>query len=299
MFKGSMCALVTPFDGDSVDFQAFDALVHWHVEAGTHALVPAGTTGESATLTLAEHEQVMARCIATADGRVPVIPGTGSNDTACAVELTRFAKREGADAALVVSPYYNKPSQEGLYRHFMTIADEADLPIIVYNIPGRVIVDIATDTMARLAEHPNIVGVKDATADLGRVDQYREMCGPDFVQLSGDDASVLGYMAHGGHGCISVTADVAPAQMAGMIEACLAGDFALAREINARLAPLHRALFASPSPGGAKYVLSKLGRCDGKLRLPLTPPDEAALALLDAAMAHAGLSAGEAVSANG
>lgn len=299
MFQGSMCALVTPFSGDGVDWARFAALVRAHVQAGTDVLVPGGTTGESATLSLAEHERVITECIAAADGRAPVLAGTGSNDTACAVELTRFAKAEGADGALVVAPYYNKPNQDGLYRHFATIADAADMPIVMYNIPGRSIVDINADTMAKLAQHPNIVGVKDATADLGRVDVYRELCGDDFVQLSGDDSSVLGYMAHGGHGCISVTANVAPAAMAQMMSLCLAGDFAAARAINQRLAPLHRSLFFAPSPGPAKYVLARLGQCSDHVRLPITAPDDQTRATLDAAVAHARLELTEGWSSHG
>ncbi len=290
MFHGSYCALITPFAGEDVDFEAFRKLVDWHIASGTHGLVPMGTTGESPTLTHAEHESVIAACVEQAAGRVPVMAGAGANNTARAVELTHFAKRIGAHAALVVTPYYNKPNQEGLYAHFMAVADAVEIPILIYNIPGRSIVDMNAETMGRLAKHPNIIGVKDATADLSRVDRQREACGEDFIQLSGEDATQLGFMAMGGHGTISVTANVAPKAMADMMNACLAGDFVSARAINQTLAPLHRTLFHSPSPGPAKYVLSRLGRCAPHVRLPLTEPNADIRAALDAAMHLAGLS---------
>lgn len=269
MFRGSFTALVTPFKNGAVDWPAFEALIERQIEAGTHGLVPAGTTGETPTLTEEERRQVIERCVSIAGGRVPVIAGTGTNATASTIEWQRFAKRVGADAGLVVAPYYNKPSQDGLVAHFRAVAEAVALPIIVYNIPGRSIVDIKPETMARMAEHPNVVGVKDATGDVVRVTQHRKLIGPDFVQLSGEDASALGYNAQGGHGIISVSSNVAPQHCARLQQACLDGQWDTARELSDALQDLHEAMFAAPSPAPAKYALSRLGLCAPEVRLPL------------------------------
>jgi 4-hydroxy-tetrahydrodipicolinate synthase len=289
MFQGYFTALVTPFRNGEVDEVAFRKLVAWQISEGISGLVPCGTTGESPTLELEEHERVIEMCVESAAGRVPVIAGTGSNETRTAIALTQQARAAHADAALVVTPYYNKPNQEGLYAHFMAIADAVEIPIFIYNIPGRSVIDMSVETMAKLAGHPNIVGVKDATADLARVGRQRAECGEDFIQLSGEDATALGFIAHGGVGCISVTSNVAPRACADLAVAALANNFERARTINDRLVPLHSALFASPSPGPAKYALSKLGLCRGDVRLPVTPPDAAARARIDEAMAYAAL----------
>ncbi len=286
MFKGSFCALATPFRNGGLDVGAIRALVDWHLEAGTHGLVPCGTTGESATLTHDEHKAVIDACVDQAAGRAPVVAGAGSNNTLHAIEFAAHAKAAGAHAALLVVPYYNKPTQEGLYAHFMAIADAVEIPQILYNIPGRSVVDMSPETMGRLAQHPNIIGVKDATADVARVDRQRETCGQAFIQLSGDDSTALGFMAHGGAGCISVTANIAPHAFAAMMNAALAGDFARARQINQGLAPLHKALVASTNPGPAKYALARMGRCAPDLRLPLVAPNAEAEAVMDAALAH-------------
>lgn len=275
MFRGSFTALVTPFKNGAVDWPAFEALIERQIEAGTHGLVPGGTTGETPTLTEEERRQVIGRAVSIAGGRVPVIAGTGTNATASTIEWQKFAKTVGADAGLVVAPYYNKPSQDGLVAHFRAVAEAVALPIIVYNIPGRSIVDIRPETMARMAEHPNIVGVKDATGDVVRVTQHRNLIGPDFVQLSGEDASALGYNAQGGHGIISVSSNVAPKLCAEFQQACLDGAWDRAREMGDRLQPLHEAMFAAPSPAPAKYALSLLGLCRSEVRLPLVEcPDE-------------------------
>jgi 4-hydroxy-tetrahydrodipicolinate synthase len=278
MFKGSFVALITPFKNGKVDEAAFVKLVEWQIEQGTHGLVPCGTTGESPTLSHEEHKRVVKLCIETARGRVPVIAGAGSNNTVEAIELTAFAKEAGADAVLSVTGYYNKPSQEGIYRHFKAVNDAVDIPIILYNIPGRSIVDISLETMTRLFELKNIVGVKDATANLARVSLQRDAMGPEFCQLSGEDATALGFNAHGGVGCISVTANVAPALCAEFQEATLAGDFRKALEIQDRLLPLHNALFLDPNPAPVKYAASLLGFCENEVRLPLvtasTPTEE-------------------------
>jgi len=271
MFKGSLVALITPFRDGRVDEKAFRDFVAWQIAQGTHGLVPCGTTGESPTLSHDEHKRVVELCIEVAGGKVPVIAGTGSNSTAEAIDLTRHAKQAGADAALVVTPYYNKPTQEGLYRHFKAINDAVDLPIIIYNIPPRSVVDMSVATMARLAELPNIVGVKDATADLARPVRTRLACGPQFCQLSGEDATAVPYLAQGGHGCISVTANVAPRLCSEMHEAWQKGDLATAMRINDRLMPLHDALFAETSPAPVKYAASLLGRSLADTRLPLAP----------------------------
>jgi len=288
-FKGSITALITPFKDGKVDVAAFRKLVEWQIDQGTHGLVPCGTTGESPTLTHDEHKQVIELCIKAAAGRVPVIAGTGSNSTAEAVELTRHAKEAGADGVLVVTPYYNKPTQEGLYLHYKAINDCADIPILIYNIPGRSVVDMSVDTMARLFKLSNIVGVKDATANMARVSQQRAALGADFIQLSGEDATALGFMAHGGTGCISVTANVAPALCSEFQLACLAGNFRLALQLQDRLMPLHEALFVESNPGPVKYATSKLGLCNGETRLPLAPIAAASRKRVDDALATVGL----------
>lgn len=278
MFKGSFVALITPFKNGKVDEAAFVKLVEWQIGQGTHGLVPCGTTGESPTLSHEEHKRVVQLCIETARGRVPVIAGAGSNNTVEAIELTAFAKEAGADAVLSVTGYYNKPSQEGIYRHFKAVNDAVDIPIILYNIPARTIVDISLETMTRLFELKNIVGVKDATANLARVSLQRDAMGPEFCQLSGEDATALGFNAHGGVGCISVTANVAPALCAQFQQATLDGDFRKALEIQDRLLPLHNALFLDPNPAPVKYAASLLGFCENEVRLPLvtasTPTEE-------------------------
>ena len=288
-FQGSITALITPFKNGKVDTKAFRKLVEWQIDQGTHGLVPCGTTGESPTLTHDEHREVVELCIEAASGRVPVIAGTGSNSTAEAVELTRHAKSAGADGALVVTPYYNKPTQEGLYLHYKAINDCTDIPILIYNIPGRSVVDMTVDTMARLFKLKNIVGVKDATANMARVSQQRAALGKDFVQLSGEDATALGFMAHGGQGCISVTANVAPALCSEFQLACLGGNFKRALEIQDRLMPLHDALFVESNPGPVKYAASKLGLCNGETRLPLAPLAPASKKKVDEAIAAVGL----------
>ncbi len=269
MFKGSITALVTPFKGGKVDEKAFQSLVDWQIKEGTSALVPCGTTGESPTLSHEEHDRVVALCIEAAEGRVPVIAGTGSNSTEEAIRLTRQAKKAGATAALIVSPYYNKPTQAGLYAHFEAIAKAVDLPIIVYNIPPRCVIDIQVETMAKLAKIPNIVGVKDATGDITRISRQRRECGPDFCQLSGDDPLALGQMAHGAVGCISVTSNVAPRLMADFQKAWAAGERDKALAIHDRMQPLHEALFAETSPAPIKFAMSLIGKCEETVRLPL------------------------------
>ena len=291
MFKGSITALITPFQPDgSVDEGAFKALVEWQIEEGSHGLVPVGTTGESPTLSHGEHERVIDLCIEVARGRVPVIAGTGSNSTAEAVSLTRHAKEAGADAVLVVTPYYNKPRQNGLYDYYKSIADAVDIPIILYNVPPRTSVDLAVDTIADLAKAcPNIVGVKDATADLTRPLATREACGPGFCQLSGEDATALALLINGGVGCISVTSNVAPRLCAEMHNAWQRGDLATAREINHRLYPLHRALFLETSPAPVKFAASLLDRATPTVRSPLVETGAATQAAVRSAMVHAGL----------
>jgi 4-hydroxy-tetrahydrodipicolinate synthase len=289
MFRGSIPALVTPFKNGAVDFDALKHLVNWQIEEGSTGLVPVGTTGESPTLSHEEHEAVIEAVVEAAAGRVPVIAGAGSNNTAESLRFMEHAKRVGAAAGLVVTPYYNKPTQRGLVAHFTALADAVDLPMIIYNIPGRSVVDMSPETMGALAKHPNIVGVKDATGDLARVSWQRMSCGADFVQLSGEDATAVGFNAQGGQGCISVTANVAPRLCADMQNATLAGDYAKALEIADKLMPLHKAVFTEPGLVGAKYGLSKLGRCSTDVRSPLTGLTDETKALMDAAMAHAGL----------
>ncbi|MBO9399282.1 4-hydroxy-tetrahydrodipicolinate synthase [Shimia sp. R9_3] len=289
MFKGSYPALVTPFTNGELDLETLKKLVEWHIGEGTNGFVPVGTTGESPTLSHAEHEAVVEEVVRAAAGRVPVIAGAGSNNTLEAIHLAQHAEKVGADAILVVTPYYNKPTQRGLIAHFTAIHDCCALPIVIYNIPGRSVVDMTPDTMGELAKLPRIVGVKDATGDLARVSQQRATCGPDFVQLSGEDATALGFNAHGGVGCISVTANVAPKLCAEFQAATLAGDYAKALEYQDKLMPLHEAIFVEPGLVGAKYALSRLGLCNEEVRLPLTGLTDATKAQIDAAMAHAGL----------
>ncbi|WP_300435450.1 4-hydroxy-tetrahydrodipicolinate synthase [uncultured Mameliella sp.] len=289
MFKGSMPALVTPFKDGAVDFDMLKKLVEWHIEEGSHGLVPVGTTGESPTLTHREHEEVIACVVEAVAGRIPVIAGAGSNNTDEAIRFTEYAAKVGADGALVVTPYYNKPTQAGLIAHFKAVHDCADIPIIIYNIPGRSVVDMSPDTMGELAKLPRIVGVKDATGDLARVCQQRITCGQDFLQISGEDATAHGFNAQGGIGCISVTANAAPRLCAELQEACLAGDYGKALEIQDRLMPLHQAIFTEPGLCGAKYAMSRLGLGSDEVRLPLVPLTEGTRAKVDSALRHAGL----------
>jgi 4-hydroxy-tetrahydrodipicolinate synthase len=289
MFKGSITALVTPLRDGALDERAFCALVEWQIAEGTHGLVPVGTTGESPTLSHEEHKRVVKLCVETTAGRVPVIAGAGSNNTTEAIDLARFAERAGADGLLIVTPYYNKPNQEGLYQHYKAINDAVGIPILIYNIPPRSVIDMSVETMARLFQLKNIVGVKDATAKLDRVSLQRHAMGAEFNQLSGEDATALGFMAHGGHGCISVTANVAPKLLAEFQEACLAGDFGKALGYQDRLMPLHQALFIEPNPTGVKYALSVLGRIEEDVRLPMVKVSEPTRAQIRTAMVHAGL----------
>jgi len=265
-----MPALVTPFLNGKVDWAALEALVEWQIAEGSHGLVPVGTTGESPTLSHEEHEQVIEAVVTTAAGRVPVVAGAGSNNTVEAVRFLRHAERVGATAALVVTPYYNKPTQAGLIAHYRTLHDCCSLPIVIYNIPGRSVVDMLPETMAELAALPRIVGVKDATGRIERVSQQRALCGTGFIQLSGEDPTALGFNAQGGVGCISVTANAAPRLCAQFQEATLRGDYAAALDLHDRLMPLHTAIFVEPGVAGAKYALSLLGRCQEEVRLPLT-----------------------------
>ena len=288
MFQGSLPALVTPFRNGELDLDALKDLVEWQVSEGSHGLVPVGTTGESPTLSHEEHDLVVETVVRQARGRVPVIAGAGSNNTLETVRLVEAARAAGAQAALVVTPYYNKPTQAGLVAHF-TAAAEVGLPIVIYNIPGRSVVDMLPATMGELARHPHIVGVKDATGDLSRVARQRLSCGADFVQLSGEDATALGFNAMGGRGCISVTANVAPRLCAEFQEAALGGDHARALELQDRLMPLHDAIFLEPGVAGAKYALSLLGRCSEEVRSPLLPPTDGTKQAIRAAMVHAGV----------
>jgi len=290
MFSGSIPALVTPFRDGRFDEQAFRSFVEWQIEQGSSALVPCGTTGESATMSIAEHDRVVAICIEQAAGRVPVIAGCGSNDTLVALDHMRSARSAGADAALVVLPYYNRPNQEGLYAHFSYLAEHCDLPIVVYNVPTRTVTDITTQTLARIAEIPTVVGIKDASGNLARVSAQRLACGEDFCQLSGNDDMTLGFMAMGGRGAISVTANVAPRLCADFQHACLNGDWAAALALQDRLFPLHTALFTDASPGPIKYALSKVRPSfPAELRLPMTPAGEASRHAVDEALKVAGL----------
>ena len=288
MITGSLPALVTPFANGKVDIDALKKLVDWHIDQGSHGLVPVGTTGESPTLTHEEHDRVVEVVVAQAAGRVPVIAGAGSNNTAETVRLVKADKEAGATAALVVTPYYNKPTQAGLKAHFLAAAD-CGMDIIIYNIPGRSAVDMSVETMGELAAHKHIIGVKDATGDLSRVPKQRITCGEDFVQLSGEDATALGFNAHGGIGCISVTANMAPALCAQMQEATLAGDYGAALKITDKLMPLHLATFQEPGLVSAKYGLSKLGLCTQEVRSPLVGLSDDAKSAMDAALRYAGL----------
>lgn len=290
MFKGSLPALVTPFTPDGeLDLDTLKKLVEWHIDQGSHGLVPVGTTGESPTLTHDEHRRVIEEVVTAVDGRIPVIAGAGSNSTREGIGLIRHAAEVGADAALVVTPYYNKPTQAGLIAHYTALAEASDLPIIIYNIPGRSVVDMTPETMGELAKLPTIIGVKDATGKLERVSQQRITCGRDFVQLSGEDGTALGFNAHGGVGCISVTANVAPRLCAEFQNATLAGDYAKALEYQDRLMPLHVAIFVEPGLVGAKYAMARLGLCDERVRLPLVALTDPTRRLIDAALDHAGL----------
>lgn len=289
MFKGSITALITPFRDGAIDEAAFRKLIDWQIAEGSNGVVPCGTTGESPTLSHQEHRRVTEICIETVNKRVPVIAGCGSNSTTEAIGLTQHAQEAGADAALVVTPYYNKPTQEGLFRHFQAIHDATDLPIIIYNIPGRSAVDMTVETMARLAALPRIVGVKDATADLGRATRQRNACGPDFCMLSGEDITALGFNAHGGQGCISVTSNIAPRLCAEFQALTLKGDYAAALKLQDRLSVLHDAMFVETSPGPVKYAASLLGLCSPEMRLPMAPVSDRTKAVVEAALKTAGL----------
>ncbi len=289
MFKGSNTALITPFRDGAVDEKALTQIVEWQIREGTHGLVPVGTTGESPTLDYDEHKRVIEITIQVAAGRVPVIAGTGSNSTDEAIELSQHAEKAGANGLLIVTPYYNKPTQEGLYQHFKAINDAVNTPIIIYNIPGRSVVDMSVATMARLYELKNIVGVKDATANIARVTQQRLAMGPEFCQLSGEDATALAFMAHGGHGCISVASNVAPRLCSQLQDACMKGDFKTALALQDRLMPLFDAMFVETNPAPVKYAVSRLGLCTPDLRLPMVPVSEETKRIVDAAMAKAGL----------
>lgn len=289
MFKGSLPALVTPFRNGELDLETLKKLVEWHIGEGSNGFVPVGTTGESPTLTHREHEQVVEEVVKATAGRVPVIAGAGSNNTVESIRLARHAEKVGADAVLVVTPYYNKPTQRGLIAHFTAIHDCCELPIIIYNIPPRSVIDMTPATMAELAKLPRIVGVKDATGDLARVSDQRLSCGPDFCQLSGEDATAHGFNAQGGVGCISVTANVAPKLLSQMQAACAAGDYATALTIQDKLMPLHKAIFTEPGLVGVKYAMSRLDLCSDEVRLPLTGLLDETKALLDNGLRHAGL----------
>ena len=290
MFKGSIPALVTPFRNGSVDEKSFQELVDWQIKEGSHGLVPVGTTGESPTLSHAEHKRVIELCLEANAGRVPVIAGAGSNNTTEAIELAVHAEKAGADALLVVMPYYNKPNQAGMLAHYRAIDEAVGIPIIIYNIPGRSVVDMQPETMAELFRTTrNIKGVKDATANMARTSRQRELCGPDFIQLSGEDITALGFNAHGGRGCISVTANVAPGLCSQFQEATLAGDYVKALELQDRLAPLHNALFIEPNPTGVKYALSLIDKLEYELRLPMVQVAPATRTAIRDAMVHAGL----------
>lgn len=289
MFKGSFPALVTPFKDGALDVDTLKALIEWHIEQGTHGFVPVGTTGESPTLGHDEHETVIEQVVKAVDGRRPVIAGAGSNNTREAIRFMQHTEAVGADAALVVTPYYNKPTQRGLIEHFTALHDCCTLPIIIYNIPGRSVVDMTPATMGELAKLPRIIGVKDATGDIARVSKQRESCGKDFLQFSGEDATALGFVAHGGVGCVSVTANVAPKLCAEFQETMMAGDYAKALEYQDRLMPLHEAIFIEPGVCGAKYALSLLGKCSAEVRSPMTELSDGTKAAIRRAMEHAGL----------
>ncbi len=293
-FRGSLTALITPFKNGKLDDEALRRFVDWQIAEGTHGLVPTGTTGESPTLDYDEHNTVVETVIEAARGRVPVMAGTGSNSTAEAIYLSKHAEKAGADGLLVVTPYYNKPTQEGLYQHFKAINDAVGIPIFIYNIPPRSIVDMSVDTMARLFELKNIAGVKDATANIARVSQQRAAMGPDFIQLSGEDATALGFIAHGGHGCISVSSNVAPRLCADFQNAAMAGDYKTALAMQDRLMPLHDTMFVETNPGPVKYAVSLLGRCSAEMRLPMVPLTDCAKEKVSAAVMRVGLLKAEA-----
>jgi 4-hydroxy-tetrahydrodipicolinate synthase len=288
-FRGSFTALVTPFKNGELDEAGFRSLVNWQIQEGSHGLVPVGTTGESPTLSHEEHHKVVEWCIEEAKGRVPVIAGAGSNSTREAVSLAKHAEKAGADAVLVVTPYYNKPTQEGMYQHFKAVNDAIGIPIIIYNIPPRSVVDMSVETMTRLFELKNIAGVKDATANLARVSQQRHAMGPDFIQLSGEDMTALAYMAAGGHGCISVVANVAPKLCSDLMTAVLKGDYATGLKVQDRLVPLHDAVFKEPGLAGAKHGLKLLGRIEEDIRLPMMPVTPPTGKVIRDAMVYAGL----------
>ncbi len=289
MFKGSITALITPFRDGAVDWAALDGLIERQIATGSHGLVVCGTTGESPTLTQDEHKRIVERAVSVVKGRIPVIAGTGSNATAKTLEMTDHAKTAHADAALIVTPYYNKPTQEGLYAHYRTIAEAVNIPIIIYNIPGRCVVDMQVETMARLAKIPNIIGVKDATADLSRPAKVRQMIGPDFCQLSGEDATIYDFLEQGGHGCISVTSNIAVSECAALHEAWIDGNKDKAHSINESLMPLHNALFVETSPAPAKYAAQCLGLCTDNMRLPLVPASEMCRSAIDSALQQTGM----------
>lgn len=289
MFKGSITALITPFKNGAIDEAALTRFVDWQIKEGTHALVPVGTTGESPTLDFDEHKRVIALTVEAAKKRVPVMAGTGSNSTEEAIELSQYAEKAGAEGVLVVTPYYNKPTQEGLYQHFKAINDAINIPIVIYNIPARSIVDMSVATMARCYALKNIVGVKDATANLARPSQQRAAMGPEFCQLSGEDATALGFMAHGGVGCISVASNVAPRLCAEFQNACLAGDFKKALALQDRLMPLHDVLFVETNPGPVKYAVSRLGLCSPEMRLPMVPISDDSKSAVDRVLEQLGL----------
>ena len=289
MLKGSMPALVTPFDHGKLDLKTLENLVDWHIEQGSHGLVPVGTTGESPTLSHEEHEIVVSTVVKKVNGRIPVIAGAGSNNTLEALHFMKHAKTVGADAALIVTPYYNKPTQTGLIQHFTELHDNCDLPIIIYNIPGRSSIDMNPETMGHLSKLPRIIGVKDATGDLARVCAQRITCGPSFLQISGEDATAHGFNAQGGVGCISVTANVAPKLSAQLQAATLAGEYTQALELQDKLMPLHHAIFTEPGLVGAKYAMSLLGLCSDEVRLPLTPVSEKTKTLIKSAIQFSGL----------
>lgn len=290
MFFGSITALITPFKNGEIDWDAFDQLVEWQVDQGSHGLVPCGTTGESPTLSHDEHNAIVQRCVEIVNKRIPVIAGAGSNSTLEAIGLTKHAKDVGADAVLSVTPYYNKPSQEGMYAHFKAIHDEVDIAQIIYNIPGRCVIDMSVDTMARLAQLPNIVGVKDATGDLSRPPETTQKCGPDFCQLSGDDITAPAMLAQGGHGVISVISNIAPDLCSGLQNAWREQDLANFGILRDKLAPLGKALFVESNPSPVKYAASVLGICTDEVRLPLLPASQQAQRIVDDAVQHAGIS---------
>lgn len=289
LFAGVYTAMVTPFTNGRVDFKAFEKTIEYQIAAGVHGLVPVGTTGETSTLTMEEHRDIVQLCVEKAAGRVKVIAGAGSNNTAESLDLAHHAKTVGADAVLVVAPYYNKPSQEGMYQHFKALNDHVEIPVMLYNVPGRTVVDMGNDTIVRLSKLPNIVGIKDATGAIDRMSQLRIEIEPGFSFISGDDPTLLGYMAHGGGGVISVTSNVAPAAMVAMYTAAAQGAFETARQWQDKLIRLHKALFADSSPSPTKYAMSRLGLCSDEVRLPIVPCSAAVRPIVDAAMAAAGL----------